>query len=108
MVRRGTPLRSGPVLLAVGAVLGVPNGCNNLGLQAALYQAAPANQMGAAGGLFQTYRYIGAILSSATIGLVPGTSATSEGLQVLALIIAFVSAALVVTSVMTGRARPRS
>src|SRR5262249_45446820 len=46
------------VLLAVGAVLGIPTAFNNLGLQAALYQAAPPNLMGSAGGLFQTFRYV--------------------------------------------------
>src|SRR5262249_4077488 len=52
------------VLLAVGVVLGIPNGFNNLGLQAALYEHAPAQHMGAAGGQFQTFRYVGAILST--------------------------------------------
>ncbi len=84
-------------LLAVSAVLGVPNGFNNLGLQAALYEAAPAAQIGAAGGLFQTFRYMGAILSTALIGLVMGAHATSGHLHTLA------SALLVVTSILTRR-----
>lgn len=88
-----------PVLLAVGAVLGVPNGFNNLGLQAALYERAPAGQIGAAGGLFQTFRYTGAILATAIIGLVFGASATSVGLHTLAVIIAVISALLVMTSI---------
>ncbi len=90
-------------LLAVGAILGVPNGFNNLGLQAALYEAAPAAQMGAAGGLFQTFRYMGAILSTALIGLVLGPRATSESLHALAVVSAVVSALLVVTSILTQR-----
>jgi len=88
-------------LLAVGAVLGVPNGFNNLGLQAALYETAPETQMGAAGGLFQTFRYVGAIASTAIIGLVLRPSATSENLHTLAVVIAAVSAVLVVTSTLT-------
>jgi predicted MFS family arabinose efflux permease len=98
-----TPL---PVLLAVGAILGVPNGFNNLGLQAALYEAAPAQQMGAAGGLFQTFRYAGAILSTAIIGLVFGASATSGSLHVLAVILAVVSVLLVMASILTERSSP--
>ena len=94
-----------PALLAVGAVLGVPNGFNNLGLQAALYETAPAQQMGAASGLFQTFRYTGAILSTALIGLVMGSSATSERLHTLAAAIAVVSALLVVTSILTRRSK---
>jgi MFS family permease len=95
-----------PVLLAVGAVLGVPNGFNNLGLQAALYEMAPANQVGAAGGLFQTFRYMGAILSTAIIGLIFGASATTGSLHMLAVILAVVSALLVMASILTGRSLP--
>ena len=90
-------------LLAVDAVIGIPNGFNNLGLQAALYEAAPAAQMGAAGGLFQTFRYMGAILSTALIGLVMGAHATSGQLHTLAVVLAVVSALLVVTSILTRR-----
>ena len=39
--------------------------------------------MGAAGGLLQTFRYTGAILSTALIGLVLGPSATSGDLHTL-------------------------
>lgn len=92
-----------PALLAIGALLGVPNGFNNLGLQAALYEAAPARQMGAAGGLFQTFRYAGAILSTALIGLVLGSSATSGNLHVLAVVIGVASGLLVVASILTRR-----
>lgn len=95
-----TPLT---VLLLVGAVLGVPNGFNNLGLQAILYKAAPAAQIGAAGGLFQTFRYLGATLSTVTIGLVFGRGATSEGLHTLALVIAGVSLLLLLVSVWARR-----
>jgi MFS family permease len=58
-----------PALLAVGAVLGVPNGFNTLGLQAALYETAPATQMGAAGGLFQTFRYTGAMSDTKSLSV---------------------------------------
>ena len=90
-------------LLAVGAVLGVPNGFNNLGLQAVLYETAPAQQMGVAGGLFQTFRYTGAILSTALIGLVLGPSATSGRLHTLAVVVGVVSALLLVTSILARR-----
>jgi predicted MFS family arabinose efflux permease len=87
------------VLLAVGAVLGVPNGFNNLGLQAALYEAAASDQIGAAAGLLQTCRYAGAIAATAIIGLIYGSQATSDSLHVLALIMAVTSFALVLASV---------
>jgi len=88
-----------PVLLGAGAVLGVPNGFNNLGLQAVLYETAAPGQLGAASGLFQTFRYVGATLCTALIGLVLGASATSESLHILAIIMAAVCVPLVIASV---------
>src|SRR5262249_19108653 len=92
-----------PALLAIALVLGVPNGLNNLGLQSALYEAAPASSMGTAAGLFQTFRFTGANLSTAVIGIVLGRGASSEGLHTLAAVIAAVSALLLVTSVLLRR-----
>ena len=90
-------------ILAVSAVLGLPNGFNNLGLQAALYEATPADHMGAAGGLFQTARYVGAILSTSVLGLVFSTTVTSGGLHIIAVILAVVSGLLLVASMATRR-----
>jgi predicted MFS family arabinose efflux permease len=85
-------------LLVVGGVLGVPNGFNNLGLQAALYEVAEPTQIGAAAGFLQTCRYVGAIVSTAVIGLIFGSQASSDSLHALALVMALISAALVVAS----------
>jgi MFS family permease len=93
-------------LVAVGAVLGVPNAFNNLGLQAALYEATQPEHTGAAGGLFQTFRYVGAILSTSLIGLVFGTHVTSSGLHQIALAIAVLSAGLVIVSIAAPSAKP--
>ena len=93
------------VLLAVGVVLGIPNGFNNLGLQAALYEHAPAQHMGAAGGQFQTFRYVGAILSTSLLGLAFGTTVTSHGLHLIAYVLACVSGLLLVASITTRRLR---
>lgn len=100
---RGTSVA---VLLGAGAILGIPNGFNNLGLQAALYENAPADKTGAAGGLFQTCRYVGAILSTALLGLILGGRATSAGLHTLAAILAVISAGLLAASVMARRTSP--
>lgn len=91
------------VILAVSAVLGIPNGFNNLGLQAALYTAAPADRMGAASGLFQTCRYIGAVLSTSLLGIVFGEQASSGGLHTIAYVGAVISALLVATSITSRR-----
>lgn len=93
---------------AIGVVLGVPNGFNNLALQAAVYEAAPPEKTGAIGGLFQTFRYVGAILSTAVLGLVLGPQATSGGVHGLGAVNAAVSLLLLAASLLTPgrRARP--
>lgn len=87
------------VLLGVGALLGIPNGLNNLGLQTALYADAPPASTGAAGGLFQTSRYVGAIAGTALIGVLLGDPATTAGLHDVAVVALAISLALVAASV---------
>ena len=90
-----------PITVLVGfvLVLGIPNGFQSLGLQTALYETAPVEEMGAAAGLFQTFRYIGSILSASLLGLVFSNSVTSAGLHTVALVIAVVSVVLLVVAV---------
>jgi MFS family permease len=99
---------SSPTIAIVGAglALGVPNGFNNLGLQAALYENAPADRMASTGGLLQTCRYLGAILSAALLGTVYGSIVDTAGFHQIALVMAALSAVLVVWSLATGRSRP--
>jgi len=90
---------SGPAqIVAIGAVLGLPLAFNNLGLQAGLYAAAPPDQTGTAAGLFQTGRYVGAILSTAVLGAVYGGAPSTAGLHRTAFIVA-VSAVLLAAAV---------
>lgn len=84
------------LLLAVIVVLGMPNGLQNLGLQAVLYTAAPAADMGVAAGQFQTFRYLGSILSTSLLGLLFGGTITSSGLHVLAATLAGISMLLLI------------
>jgi MFS family permease len=84
------------LLVGVTAVIGVASAFNNLGLQAALYQFAPAAWMGTATGQFQTFRYIGATLCTALLGFVFVGTATSEGLHTLALALAPVAGLLLI------------
>ncbi|GAB2592426.1 MFS transporter [Microlunatus antarcticus] len=74
------------LIVVFGLLLGVPNGFNNLGLQTALYEAAPGGRTGAAGGLFQTSRYLGAIAATATIGVLLDRDLSSDGLHALGLV----------------------
>jgi sugar phosphate permease len=74
-------------------------------LQAALYEITPAETMGQTGGQFQTFRYIGAILSTALLGLIFGSTATSKELHTMAAVLAVISALLLVAS--SGARRQR-
>lgn len=51
------------------AILGISNGFNNISAQTALYEHIDEKDTGSASGLFQTSRYLGAILSSSFLGL---------------------------------------
>jgi MFS family permease len=96
----GTPVAG---IVGVAAVLGLPNGLNNMGLQAALYTAAPPEATGMAGGLFQTARYIGAILSTAVLGLVFADNLSSAGLHRVAAVSLVLAVLLVVAAATTRR-----
>src|SRR5258708_38697767 len=93
------------ILVAIGVVLGVPNGFNNMGLQAALYEAAPPERTSWAGGQFQTFRYVGAILSSTLLGTVFKHRASTGGLHSIAGLLILTSVALVVATPSLARAR---
>src|SRR4051794_32237587 len=90
-------------IVLVSATLGIPNGFNNLGLQSALYERTPPEHTGAAGGLFQTFRYVGSILATALIGAFLGERASTAGLHDLALAALVVSIALVAVSAAAQR-----
>ena len=92
-----------PVMLAVAFVLGVPNGFNNMGLQAALYDATPPERISWAGGQFQTFRYIGATLASTVLGSTFREGASTAGLHSIAIVLAAVAAGLVLASAVTRR-----
>jgi MFS family permease len=91
------------MVVLVGAVLGIPNGFNNLGLQSALYAAAEPERMGAAAGLFQTFRYIGAVLSTSLIGIAFAGGVDTAGLHEIALVLAILSATVLFASVRRRR-----
>ncbi len=71
------------VIVAVAVLFGIPNGFNNLGLQTSLYSATPTGRTGSSGGLFQTFRYLGAISATAVIGMVFGQELDSHNLHQL-------------------------
>lgn len=89
-------------IVPVAIVLGIPIGFNNLGLQSALYAATDPAHTGAAAGIFQTSRFIGAVLATSLLGLVFADGVDDAGLHLLALVLAGVSALVLVGSLRGG------
>jgi MFS family permease len=104
LVGAGTP----PWAVAVAtAILGLPNGFNNMGLQAALYTVTPGERMGVGAGLFQTGRYVGAIFSTALLGIVLEPSMNVAGLRRIAIVMVVFAVAMVAASLAYRRGSRR-
>ncbi|MGR6919481.1 MFS transporter [[Actinomadura] parvosata] len=90
---------STPAWLVVldGVVLGVPYGLCNLGLQRLMYERTPAGMSGVVAGLFQSARYVGAILAVGLVGaFAPGDPAAPTEPRALAVAMTAVAAAVIV------------
>lgn len=104
-------------LFALAALLGLPNGFNNIGNQTAMYQAAEADHVGMASGLFRTSQYVAANLSSVVIelcflwgsaGPIPHGVPTDGGMHLIGTVIACISAVLMVGAGIGMRRRLRT
>ncbi|HEU4421182.1 MAG TPA: MFS transporter, partial [Pilimelia sp.] len=89
-------------IVLVGAVFSLPQAFNNLALQASVYAEAPPGHTGLAAGLFQTCRYLGAILSTALLGLVFHSGVSTAGLHAVALVMVVLAALLTVAAYRAG------
>ncbi|MFZ3451721.1 MFS transporter [Arthrobacter sp. 7Tela_A1] len=94
------------LLAAVAAVLGVPNGFNNVGNQSVLQASAPADSIGVASGLYRTAQYIGAALSVVLVDAVLAAAAPGGGARLLGICIA--AAGCVLTAVNMAAALRRT
>lgn len=93
LVNSGSPVW---LLLAVGAVLGVPQGLLGLAAQNALYRQAEPARIASAAGLLRTFMYLGALAASAATAAFFPHRADTPGLHGLALFMAVGSALLLV------------
>ncbi|MFI6620440.1 MFS transporter [Streptomyces sp. NPDC050528] len=91
LVNSGSPVW---LLLAVGAVLGVPQGLLGLAAQNALYRQAEPARIASAAGLLRTFMYLGALAASAATAAFFPHRADTPGLHDLALFMAVGSALL--------------
>ena len=69
----------------VGLVFGVAQGTSAVANQAAVYEQAPAKEIGTASGLHRTAGYLGAVGASSLLGFFYGKRATTGGLHSVAL-----------------------
>lgn len=92
------------VLLVIVVVLGIPSGLTNLALQSGLFSASPSERMGSSSGLFQTFRYLGAIMASSTLGLLLESNLTSSGLHDVGWVATGTALALVLLAIMLPKA----
>jgi predicted MFS family arabinose efflux permease len=90
-------------LVAVALLLGIPGGLTNLGLQSALYEVSPPERTGSSGGLFQTFRYLGAISATSVLGLTLDNDLSTRGIHRVGLVTTVVAIALVALALARGR-----
>lgn len=74
-------------LVIILSVLGLSSGLNNVALQTALFRVAPQDIISAASGLFQTARYLGAILSTVLLGMLFGQHLSTGQIHRLAAVL---------------------
>jgi MFS family permease len=87
------------LLVLVSAVFGLPNGLGLVGNQVLVYRAAPAEQVGAAAGLFRTAQYTGAMTATGMVALAYADGAGDAGIQVLGWVSVGAAALLVVLTI---------
>ncbi|GAA0500798.1 MFS transporter [Salinibacillus aidingensis] len=73
-------------LMVIMAVLGMSNGFNNISAQTALFENVSREETGSASGLFQTSRYLGAILSGSLLGITFNQFVDTKHLHLVAII----------------------
>jgi MFS family permease len=86
------------LMILIGAMLGVPNGFNNIGNQLILQASVPADTAGVASGLYRTAQYVGAALSSVVVALVLVPVLRDGGIHLLGICIALIGLFLCVLS----------
>ncbi|GAA2073052.1 MFS transporter [Microbacterium hatanonis] len=96
------------LLIAAAALLGVPNGFNNIGNQLILHDSVPADAMGMSSGLYRTSQYVGAALSSVVVAALIGTGLDDGGIRRLGVAIAGIGLLLAVLSVFARAKRRRA
>lgn len=69
------------LLVGIAIVLGLPNGITHFALQMRLYEVVPPQRAGALAGLFQTFRYLGAISATSVLGVILERDLSTRGMH---------------------------
>jgi hypothetical protein len=91
------------LLVTVSALLGLPNGFNNVGNQTEMFRAADSRSIGAGSGLYRTSQYIGANLAAAVLELTFAGPPSDPGLHRMGRVVAGASAVLLAAALLTRR-----
>ncbi|TQF74232.1 MFS transporter [Rhodococcus spelaei] len=84
------------LILVVAAILGIPNGFNNMGNQNLVNSATSAREVGTAIGMYRTIQYVGANLAAVVIEVTMRDGADDMGLHRTGAVIAVLGATLLV------------
>ncbi|MXP23436.1 MFS transporter [Gordonia sp. HNM0687] len=95
------------VLLIVAAVLGIPNGVNNIGNQNLLNEVTTVDEVGTAIGMYRTVSFVGANLAVAVLTLTAGGAVGDAGLRRTGVFIIVVAALLLAGVVFSRNMGPR-
>lgn len=86
------------LLVALGVLVGIPQGLNGLANQNALYQQADPERMGSSAGLLRTFMYLGALVASAANAAAFRHGADTPGLHHLTLFLIVIAALLLLAT----------
>lgn len=95
------------VLLLVAAVLGIPNGFNNIGNQSLVNSVTSVEEVGTAIGMFRTMAFIGANLSVVVLQVTAGHEIDDAGLHRMGWFIAATAFVLVVGVALSRNMGPK-
>jgi MFS family permease len=99
------------LLAVVSALLGVPNGFNNIGNQLILHDSVPEANAGSASGIYRTAQYLGAALSAVIVAHSVHGDQSFGGIRQLGSWIAGLGSLMLITNLMAlwrGRGLPRT
>ncbi|HEY0247123.1 MAG TPA: MFS transporter [Gryllotalpicola sp.] len=95
------------LLIIAGAMMGIPNGFNNLGNQMILHDNVPGAVAGIASGLYRTSQYIGATLAAVICAFALRPESLNGGITIIGACVGGIGAALLLLNPLQFRSAGR-